>query len=106
VKTRKYGNKKAGLSKGDEETFMCIFQIPKREHIEGYFRSAKQNMDSTLVRMWDADTLRGRMFVQFIALCYYEFLSEEVRRMKVSLGKSSSDEFSQKAKQQINLEKN
>ena len=27
----------------------------------------------------------GRMFVQFVALCYYEYLSEQLRRMKQSL---------------------
>ena len=44
------------------------------------------------------------MFTQFVALCYYEFLSEEVRKMKKSLGKVS-DETDQKTKQQLDLEK-
>jgi len=25
---------------------------------------------------WDTDTLRGRMFTQFVALCYYEYLRQ------------------------------
>ena len=43
------------------------------------------------VRVWDPDTLRGRMFVQFVALCYYEYLSEQVRQMKAALGVPNGD---------------
>ena len=43
------------------------------------------------VRVWDPDTLRGRMFVQFVALCYYEYLSEQVRKMKATLGIPNGD---------------
>jgi hypothetical protein len=46
----------------------------KRETIESFFESMKQRADGTRVRVWDTDTLRGRMFVQFVALCYYEYL--------------------------------
>ena len=28
------------------------------------------------------DTLRGRMFIQFVSLCYYEYFSEEIRKLK------------------------
>jgi len=31
------------------------------------------------------------MFVQFICLCYYEYLSEEIRKLKQSLGKENGD---------------
>lgn len=31
----------------------------------------------------------GRMFVQFAALCYYEYLSEQVRQLKLSLGREN-----------------
>ena len=33
----------------------------------------------------------GRMFVQFAALCYYEYLSEQVRQLKLSLGRENGD---------------
>ena len=33
----------------------------------------------------------GRMFVQFVALCYYEYLSEQVRQLKLSLGRENGD---------------
>ena len=90
----------------EKDTFSALFKYRQRERIENYFKSAKQQVDSTRLRVWDADTLRGRMFIQFISLCYYEYLSEEVRRMKPDLGKASaSDESVQKTKQQIKLEK-
>jgi hypothetical protein len=59
--------------------------------IESFFESMKQRADGTSVRVWDADTLRGRMFVQFIALCYYEYLSNEIRNMKELLGVKNGD---------------
>ena len=54
-------------------------------------RSSKQHADSMRVRVWDPDTLRGRMFVQFVALCYYEYLSEQVRQMRATLGVPNGD---------------
>ena len=70
------------VSNSERDTFSALSKYRKREHIEAYFKSAKQHADSTRIRVRDADTLRGRMFVQFISLCYYEFISEKVRVMK------------------------
>ena len=33
----------------------------------------------------------GRMFVQFVALCYYEYLSEQIREMKLTLAIENGD---------------
>ena len=92
------------VSNSEKDTFSALSKYRKREYIENYFKSAKQNVDSTRLRVWDADTLRGRMFVQFVALCYYEFINEKVRRMKLALAKATDDSI-QKSKQQIKLEK-
>jgi len=92
------------VSNYEKNTFSALSKYRQRERIENYFRSAKQHVDSSRLRVWDSDTLRGRMFIQFIALCYYEFLSEMVRGMKLELGKDD-DESVHKSKQQINLEK-
>jgi len=92
------------VSNCEKDTFSALAKYRKREHIEDYFRSAKQHADSARIRVWDADTLRGRMFIQFITLCYYEFLSEKVRNIKLELGKTS-DQSVNKSKQQIDLEK-
>jgi hypothetical protein len=88
AQAKRYHGYFALVSNSEKDTFLALSKYRKREHIEDYFRSANQNTDSAHVRVWDADTLRGRMFIQFIALCYYEFLSEKVRLMKLSLGKN------------------
>lgn len=75
------------VSNSEKDAFAALLKYRKREHIEDYFRSAKQQADSSRPRVWDADTLRGRMFVQFVALCYYEYISEAVRKMKLALGR-------------------
>ena len=63
----------------------------KRETIESFFEEGKQYADGKRPRVWDTDTLRGRMFVQFVALCYYEYFSDKVRQMKQSLSYSSEE---------------
>jgi transposase len=70
----------------EKDTFECLRKYRKRETIESFFQSMKRRADGTRVRVWDTDTLRGRMFVQFVALCYYEYLSNDIRDMKKSLG--------------------
>lgn len=68
----------------EKEPFECLRKYRKRETIESFFEADKQHVDGTRVRVWDTDTLRGRMFVQFVSLCYYEYFSEEIRKLKKS----------------------
>lgn len=79
------------ISSSEKNTFEALRKYRKRENIEDYFRSSKQHADSMRIRVWDPDTLRGRMFVQFVSLCYYEYLSEQVRTMKMALGNKNGD---------------
>ena len=88
---KKYHGYFALVSNCEKDPFECLRKYRKRETIESYFESMKQRADGTRVRVWDTDTLRGRMFVQFIALCYYEFLSNEIRNIKKSLGEKNGD---------------
>jgi transposase len=83
---KKYNGYFALVSNCEKDTFECLRKYRKRESIESFFQSMKQRADGTRVRVWDTDTLRGRMFVQFITLCYYEYLSNEIRNMKKHLG--------------------
>ena len=83
---KKYLGYFALVSNREKDSFDCLRKYRKRVSIESYFESMKRRADGTRVRVWDADTLRGRMFVQFIALCYYEYLSNEIRNMKKVLG--------------------
>jgi transposase len=88
---KKYHGYFALISNCEKDPFECLRKYRKRESIESWFESMKQRADGSRVRVWDADTLRGRMFVQFVALCYYEYLSNEIRNMKKSLGVKNGD---------------
>ena len=83
---KKYFGYFALVSNCEKDPFECLRKYRKRETVESFFESFKQRADGTRVRVWDSNTLRGRMFVQFIALCYYEYLSNEIRNMKKTLG--------------------
>jgi transposase len=83
---KKYLGYFALASSCEKDPFECLRKYRKRETIESYFGSMKRRADGARIRVWDTDTLRGRMFVQFIALCYYEYLSNEIRKMKKTLG--------------------
>jgi transposase len=104
AEAKKYHGFFALVSNSDKDAFSALEKYRKREYIENHFKSVKQNADGNRARVWDANALRGRMFVQFIALCYYEFLSEEVRKMKADLG-VFHDKSNPKTKKQIDLER-
>lgn len=79
------------VSNKEKDPFECLRKYRKRETIESFFEAGKQHADGSRARVWNADTLRGRMFVQFVSLCYYEYLNEEIRKLKGSLGKENGD---------------
>lgn len=70
------------VSNKEKDPFECLRKYRKRETIESFFEAEKQHADGTRVRVWNTDTLRGRMFVQFVSLCYYEYFSEEIRKLR------------------------
>jgi transposase len=93
------------LASNDEKNpFECLRKYRKRETIESFFESMKRRADGTRARVWDSDTLRGRMFVQFVALCYYEFLANEIRKIKAVLAIPNGDPSHDTAKN-MELEK-
>ena len=92
------------VSNREKDPFECLRKYRKRETIESFFESMKRCADGSRVRVWGADTLRGRMFVQFVALCYYEYLSNEIRNLKAVLGKENGDPAHDTAKT-LKLEK-
>ena len=73
------------VSNKEKDPFECLRKYRKRETIESFFEAEKQHADGTRSRVWYTDTLRGRMFVQFVSLCYYEYFSEEIRKLKAVL---------------------
>ena len=79
------------VSNKEKDCFEALRKYRSRETIESFFESGKQRADGTRTRVWGSDTLRGRMFVQFVALCYYEYFSNQLRLMKPTLGLRDGD---------------
>ena len=79
------------VSNCEKDPFECLRKYRRRETIESFFEAGKQKADGARTRVWDTNRLRGRMFVQFVALCYYEHYSELLRQMKQSLARENGD---------------
>ena len=79
------------ISNKEKDCFEALRKYRSRETIESFFESDKQRADGTRTQVWGSDTLRGRMFVQFVALCYYEYFSNQLKLMKPNLGRRDSD---------------
>lgn len=69
------------VSNCEKDPFECLKKYRHRETIEHFFEAGKQKTDGTRTRVWSSECLMGRMFVQFVALCYYEYLSEQLRQL-------------------------
>ena len=82
---KKYHGYFALVSNCEKDPFECLLKYRQRETIEFFFESGKQRADGNRTRVWSGECLMGRMFVQFVALCYYEYLSEQLRQIKQSL---------------------
>jgi len=68
-KAKKYLGFFALASNCEKDPFECLRKYRKRETIESCFAFMKHQADGIRTRVWDTDTLRGRMFVQFIFHC-------------------------------------
>lgn len=79
------------VSNCEKDAAQCLRKYRARETIEAFFEAGKQRADGERTRVWSSESLMGRMFVQFVALCYYESLSERVRQLKLSLGGENGD---------------
>ena len=69
----------------EKDCFEALAKYRRREAIEDFFQADKQQADGTRVRVWTPDTLRGRMFVQFVELCYHEYFANKIRLLKKDL---------------------
>lgn len=74
----------------EKDCFEALAKYRKREAIEDLFQADKQKADGSRVRVWTPDTLRGRMFVQFVELCYYEYFANKIRELKKELRSQES----------------
>lgn len=82
------------IADNENDTFRALKKYRNREKIEDYFKMEKDNTDGKRTRVWDSDTLHGRMLVQFIALCYREYYSRLIYNIKHKLAKEIDDETS------------
>ena len=82
---KKYHGYFALVSNCEKDPFECLSKYRRRETIELFFEAGKQKTDGTRTRAWTSECLMGRMFVQFVALCYYEYYSECLRQIKQEL---------------------
>ena len=55
--------------------------------------------------VWDADTLQGRMFVQFVGLCLFQYAENEIFRVKDSLLVDTDENGKAKTKKTLDEEK-
>jgi hypothetical protein len=79
------------VSNSPMETFGALRTYRRREKIEEHFRAEKQYVDGNRTRMWYPESLSGRLFCQFVALCYYEFLHKAIENMKKTLAIKNGD---------------
>ena len=83
------------------DRFEALRNYRLRERIEEHFGMDKRYFDGRRTRLWKADALRGRQFVQFVGLCYLSKFRRMVDDVSESLGVSGPD----KTKEQLRLEK-
>lgn len=79
------------LSNKRKDSAECLRQYRKRVYIELFFEAYKGRTGGRRPRAWSADTLQGRMFVQFVALCYREYFASRIRAMIQELGEPNGD---------------
>ncbi len=94
---KKYHGYFALVSNCEKNPFECLLKYRRRETIEFFFESGKQRADGSRTRVWSSECLMGRMFVQFVALCYYEYLSEQLRQIRQDLVAEISDPVNETA---------
>ena len=65
-----------------QDCFEALENYRLREKIEEAFAVYKSGCDGRKPRVWSADRLRGRQFVQFIALSYRCYLKDKIKKIK------------------------
>lgn len=83
------------------DRFEALRNYRLRERIEEHFGMDKRYFDGRRTRLWKADALRGRQFVQFVGLCYLS----KFRRMLDDVSESLGVVRPNMTKEQLRLEK-
>lgn len=98
--TAKYFGLFVLVSNKHQGCFEALEDYRLREKTEEAFAVYKGYCDGRKPRVWSADRLRGRQFVQFIALSYRCWLMGKIKEIKESLASVHTEEMS-KAEQQM-----
>ena len=101
AKAREYFGCFVLVSNAPLAVFEALEDYRMRERIEELFQDEKGSVDGRRPRIWYPDALRGRMFVQFIALCYRCFIVKKIKAVKEMLGKDDG----KKTAKRLDLEK-
>ena len=86
-KVRKYLGYFALVSNQVMDTFEALRNYRLRERIEENFGIDKRYLDGRRPRLWTADALRGRQFVQFVGLGYLSWFMKRIDEIEECLGK-------------------
>lgn len=90
------------ISSKKQDTFECLRKYRDRTYIESFFSALKERADGARPRVESEETLDGRMFVQFVELCYYEYLKNTIKETIGDLEKElDSEELSKGDKNSI-----
>ncbi len=73
----------------DKESALAIYR--KREHIEDHYEKLKNIADGNKPRVCDDWRFKGRQFVQFVSLGYFDFLYKKIKTLKQTLGQVTGD---------------
>lgn len=79
------------VSNAPMDTFEALQRYRRREKIEEHFRMDKQYVDGSRTRAWYPESLNGRFFCQFVALCYHEYLHRAIADLKKRLAVKNGD---------------
>ena len=95
----KYHGMMALVSNKEKISKECLEKYRLREKIEENFEIIKDDCDGKKVRCWSDTKYQGRLFVQFVALGYYDFMYSEINRIKkevdnyISINKTNSEDL-------------
>lgn len=90
AEAKKYFGHFALVSNQAMDTFTALENYRLREKIEELFADQKGGLDGSRPRTWYPDNLRGRQFVQFVALGYHCFLTKKIKELQAGLGKNET----------------
>jgi hypothetical protein len=72
------------VSNSPMDAFDALQTYRRREKIEEHFRAEKQYVDGNRTGKWYPESLNGRFFCRFAALCYHEYPHKAISNIKKS----------------------